>query len=329
MNSVAAASINVPDNVPRERVVDFDIFDPFSEELHDYHRAWLGLRESSEFDIVWTPHNEGHWIVLAPQLVTEVLSDASRFSSRIVLVPKSTIGEAYGYFIPLSLDPPAHGPFRKVLNEKLLGAKINPLEEGIRHLAKGLIEDFCGKGQCNFVLEFAEKFPLHVFMQLVDLPLEDLPTLKHLADQFTRPDGSIESGDVIKAFHAYLAPIMAQRKGSGRSDVLTHIAESSVNGRPITDMEATNLASQVNGRGTRYCGQFSELHDVDAGHTPGSAEKDRRESRRCHQRYQRIAAPLANCIFSARSDCRCEGRRYDPTSGRHGRCADAALRTQR
>ena len=38
---------------------------------------------------------------------------------------------------------------------------------------------------------------------------------------------------------------MSQRKGSGRSDILTHIAESTVKGRPITDREATNLASQV------------------------------------------------------------------------------------
>lgn len=234
-----------PENVPAERVVDFDIFDPFNDQVRDYHQAWVGLRDACEFEIVWTPHNEGHWIALEPQLVTEVLTDSSRFSSRIVLVPKSTIGAAYGDFIPLSLDPPAHGPFRKVINKKLMGASLNPLEAGIRKLAQELIESFSAIGRCNFVHDFAEKFPLHVFMQLVDLPLEDLPTLKHLADQFTRPDGSIAPREVGKAFHAYLGPIMAQRKGSGRSDILTHIAESSVDGRPISDSEATNLASQV------------------------------------------------------------------------------------
>lgn len=127
----------------------------------------------------------------------------------------------------------------------MLGAKVNPLEDGIRSLATALIESFQEKGQCDFVREFADKFPLHVFMHLVDLPLEDLPMLKHLADQFTRPDGSIAASDVIKAFHEYLSPIMSERKGSGRSDMLAHIAESSVKGRPITDTEATNLASQV------------------------------------------------------------------------------------
>ena len=245
MDDAAPALAQHPDNVPAERVVDFDIFDPFTQDEHDYHRAWLGLREASAFEIVWTPHNEGHWIALAPQLITSVLTDSSRYSSRIVLVPKSTIGVAYGDFIPLSLDPPEHGPFRKVLNEKLLGAKVNPLEEGIRSLAIALIESFREKGQCDFVREFAEKYPLHVFMQLVDLPLEDLPKLKHLADQFTRPDGSMAAGDVIEAFHAYLSPIMSERKGSGRADMLTHIAESTVKGCPISDTEATNLASQV------------------------------------------------------------------------------------
>jgi cytochrome P450 len=163
----------------------------------------------------------------------------------VVLVPKSTIGEAYGYFIPLSLDPPAHTPVRRVLNDKLLGSKVNHWESGIRNLAIELIEAFRSNRRCDFVREFADKLPLQVFMQLVDLPLADLPRLKHLADQFTRPDGSIESGDVRKAFHDYLAPIMAERKGSGRADVLTHIADSSVGGQPIRDIDATNLASQV------------------------------------------------------------------------------------
>ena len=120
-----------PSNVPSDRVVDFDIYNPFELEV-DLHRAWVRMREGSSHGIVWTPHNEGHWIALDSELISKVLSDSGRFSNRIVLVPKSTAGEAYSEFIPLSLDPPHHHPFRKILNDKLHGAAVNVLEVDVR-----------------------------------------------------------------------------------------------------------------------------------------------------------------------------------------------------
>lgn len=233
-----------PSNVPSDRVVDFDIYNPFELEV-DLHRAWVRMREGSSHGIVWTPHNEGHWIALDSELISKVLSDSGRFSNRIVLVPKSTAGEAYSEFIPLSLDPPHHHPFRKILNDKLHGAAVNVLEVDVREQTIALIDAFAANGRCNFVHEFAEQLPLRVFMKLVDLPLENLPELKHLADQFTRPDGSVTPAEATAQFQEYLSPILAERKGSGRTDLLTHIADAKIGERDITVDEATNLAGQA------------------------------------------------------------------------------------
>lgn len=230
--------------MPEDRAVDFDIYNPCTLES-DLHQAWKRMRESTPHAIVWTPHNEGHWIALSPELISTVLSDSMRFSNRIVLVPKSTAGEAYSEFIPLSLDPPRHAPFRKVLDEKLRGSAVTSLDGGIRELTISLIDAFVGNGRCNFVHEFAEQLPLRVFMKLVDLPLESLPELKHLADQFTRPDGSVTPADATAQFQKYLAPILAERKGSGRNDLLTHIADAKIGDRDITEDEAINLAGQA------------------------------------------------------------------------------------
>ncbi|WP_225008840.1 cytochrome P450 [Novosphingobium percolationis] len=242
--SEAATLARPPAGVPQDRIVDFDIYNPFHGQ-HDLHVAWTQLRDSTPHEVVWTPYNEGHWIALSPDLINQVYSDATRFSSRVVLVPKSTAGEAYGDFIPLSLDPPEHRPFRKVLNDKLYGSAIHPLEPKVRKLTVDLIESFVANGRCDFVHEFAEELPLRVFMQLVDLPVEHLPKLKHLADQFTRPDGSITPAQATEAFKAYVHPIIEERKAKGGNDLLTHIATSEVNGRPMTESEAARLAIQV------------------------------------------------------------------------------------
>lgn len=231
-------------DIPPDRIVDFDIYNPFHGQF-DLHVAWSELQKSTSHQIVWSPYNEGHWIALSPELINQVYSDATRFSSRVVLVPKSTAGEAYAEFIPLSLDPPVHKPFRKVLNDKLYGAAIRPLEPKVRKLTAELIDGFYANGRCDFVHEFAEQLPLRVFMQLVDLPVEHLPKLKHLADQFTRPDGSITPAQATEAFKAYVAPILEERKVSGGDDLLTHIATSEVEGRPMTLSESARLAIQV------------------------------------------------------------------------------------
>jgi len=233
-----------PSHVPEDRIVDFDIYNPCTIDS-DLHHAWKRMRESTPHAMVWTPHNEGHWIALSPQLILAVLSDSTRFSNRIVLVPKSTAGEAYSEFIPLSLDPPRHAPFRMVLDEKLRGSAITSLEDGIRELTGSLIDAFVQNGQCNFVHQFAEQLPLRVFMQMVDLPLKSLPELKHLADQFTRPDGSVTPAEATAQFQKYLAPILAERKGSGQNDLLTHIADAKIGDRDITEAEAINLAGQA------------------------------------------------------------------------------------
>jgi cytochrome P450 len=232
-----------PLDIPADRVVDFDIYDPFKGQ-NDLHVAWMALRESNDHAIVWTPHNGGHWIALEPRLILDVYEDSTRFSSFNVLVPKETAGAAY-HLIPLSLDPPEHRPYRKILNDNLYSSSVNRLEPGIRALTVELIDGFLANGRCDFVREFAEQLPLRVFMQLVDLPIAHLSKLKHLADQFTRPDGTMDPQQATAEFMAFTAPILAERRGSTRSDLLTAITRGEVFGRPLTDDETLRMAIQV------------------------------------------------------------------------------------
>lgn len=242
--SVAKTISKHPANVPAERVIDFDMFNPFTVET-DFHKMWVRLRMDTPQDLVWTPHNEGHWLALSPDLIGQVFGDADRFSSRIVMVPKSTAGETYSNFIPLSLPPATHRPYRKLLNDKLYSAAINPQEPDVRALCAELIDAFADNKRCDFVTEFAQPLPLRVFMRLVNLPVSDLPRLKQMASQFTQPDGSMTPEEAGDAFRDYLLPVLDARRGSGRKDLLTHIADGMIRGRPITESEAINLASQA------------------------------------------------------------------------------------
>lgn len=107
-----------PSHVPADRVVDIDIYLPPGLEAQGFHRAWSEL-SAIHPSVVWTPRNEGHWIALGGEALQEVQSDPERFSSRVIVLPKS-VGEMHG-LIPTTIDPPEHRPYRQLLN-----AHLNP-----------------------------------------------------------------------------------------------------------------------------------------------------------------------------------------------------------
>lgn len=239
----AVEPITRPSHVPPERFIDYDIYAPLVDGK-DFHESWKALQESGVPDVVWTPRNGGHWIVLRGALVNRVLSDYALFSNHTVLVPKDTAGEAYR-LLPLSLDPPAHAPFRALLGAGLSPRAVRGVESTIRDLTVSLIEELRPRGECNFTTDFAELLPIRIFMQIVDLPAADTPKLKHLADQFTRPDGSLTYPEVGQLFRDYINPIIAARRGGDGDDMLSRMINGEVDGRPLSDEEAANLCIQV------------------------------------------------------------------------------------
>jgi cytochrome P450 len=232
-----------PDNVPADRVIDFDIYRevPVGE---GFHQSWRALLQTSPHSLMWTPHNGGHWIAMRGEISDTVMSDSERFSNYTVLVPKETAGEAYR-LIPLSLDPPEHRPFRNLLNDNLSPKALKGTDEKISELTISLIEGFRSDGRCDFIHQFAEQLPVRIFMQIVDLPEKDLPKLKHLADQFTRPDGSLTYPEVSEQFRDYLNPVIADRRGKDGTDMISRMVNGQVGGRDLTDVEAENICMQV------------------------------------------------------------------------------------
>lgn len=252
--SLVAETVARPSHVPVERVVDFNLHQPVPGG-HSAQRMWREMIDGAAHDILWTPYNGGHWVVLDPDFCETILADSDNFSSRVVIVPREPVGETYSNFIPLSLDPPANAPYRKILNEQLGPKQIAKLRDDIRELTVELIEKFRASGRCNFVHDFAEQLPLLAFLRLCELPEGDLPQLKHLALQFTRPDGSMELDEVERDFRAYIGPVIRERRGASGQDLISRMVNAPIKVRgeagedpeirTLTDAEAENLCIQV------------------------------------------------------------------------------------
>jgi cytochrome P450 len=233
-----------PEHVPPDRVIDFDVYRQ-PPDGKSPQEMWFDMQSRATHPVMWTPHNGGHWIALDPKLSEAVLSEWETFSTKVVMVPREPMGETYSKYLPLALDPPNHGAFRKILNDNLAAKPIGRMKPDVRKLTVELIESFKPKGRCNFTADFAEQLPVRIFMRIVDLPEGDLPKLKYLADQFTRPDGSITHPEVEQQFSDYIGPVIRARRGQEGDDLISKMVNSKIWDRPISDQEAENMCIQV------------------------------------------------------------------------------------
>lgn len=238
----SAPTLVIPAHIPADRVVDFDIYNPRGVSA-DFHRAWKSLHNPGIPDIVWTPHNGGHWIVTRGKLIHELFGDPQRFSSRCILVPKE-VGLQH-QLLPTTMDPPEHKPYRTLLDMGLAPRAVQRVKTDIRTLAARLIGQLHSAGECNFTTDYAEMLPIHIFLLMVDLPLADAPRMKHWADQFTRPDGSMTLVEATGAFGDYLEPFVVARMQQPGDDMLSRLVSGKVNDRPLTYDEAIKLSIQI------------------------------------------------------------------------------------
>ncbi len=88
--------------------------------------------------------------------------------------------------LPEDLDPPYHTAWRRVLNPFFRPSAIRDIEPEIRRYARDLLDGFAGRGECEFVSEFAAQLPgLVLFRHLIPVPVEDLPTLFREIDTYS------------------------------------------------------------------------------------------------------------------------------------------------
>lgn len=231
----------LPPHVAPERVVDFDFFDP-PGVAQDFHAAWRTLQAPGVPDVVWTPHNGGHWIATRGDLVEEVFADYHAFSNRVVTIPKER-GEHYR-MLPTTLDPPEHRPVRNLLNRNLSPAAVNRQADMIRAICVELIDEIRPRGGCDLMADFAAHFPIRVFMHMVNLPRDDAPMMKYWTDQIVHPDGSMSVEETMRNFHEYLEPVVRARRANPGDDVLSDIVNGQVAGRELGMAETLNLLMQ-------------------------------------------------------------------------------------
>jgi len=238
--SPAATGLQAPPHVPSELVFDVDAF-ALPGQDDDVQLAWVEVQQTHP-DIFWTPRNGGHWIATRAADIATMQADHTRFSFKRILIPD--IGRPFPV-LPLDKDPPEHAAYRLMLSPAFSPAMVARLGQRVRAVAVAAIESFRLQGRCEFVQDFAKVLPIHLFLEMVDLPHAEARFLLPFAERIARSSDPKEITAARLALADYVRTIIAERQGRGGTDLISHIIHYRVNGAELSEAEKLGTCSNL------------------------------------------------------------------------------------
>ena len=185
---------------------------------------------------------EGRGVALTRRAdVEEVFRHPEVFSSNADAVDLQNVRP----LIPLQIDPPDHKKYRKLLDPIFAPREVAKLEESLVRSVNELIDGFVGRGEVDFATEFSTLFPTRVFLNLLGLPIDELPRFLAMKDGIIRPqvagDGLYGSPETVAhqkrtadSIYEYFNEILDEREVERRDDLLSRFLDASVDGQRLT-----------------------------------------------------------------------------------------------
>jgi len=255
---MTSAEINIPADVAETLVdpmafADGRVFDSY---------AWL--RANRPLAVAQPEGFDPFWVVTRHADILEISRQNDLFHSgdrptTIVgkegeaRVRQMTGGSPHLVRSLVQMDAPDHPKYRALTQAWFMPPSIRKLEDRIREIARASVQRMAETGgSCDFVKEVALHYPLHVVMEILGVPEADEPRMLMLTQELfgaTDPElgrkaptdmdeGMAMMQGVIADFYHYFTAISADRRATPTGDLATVIANSQIDGAPISEFEA-------------------------------------------------------------------------------------------
>jgi cytochrome P450 len=215
---------------------DAAAFDHFGQEHAEHpEQVWAALRQVA--GLAKSEKYGGFRIISRYEDICEAARNAAVFSSgEGVAIPPHPMPP----LIPVGIDPPMHGQYRKVLNAELGPSAIARKDAEYRELADQLLDAVADQDEFDFCEVFAAQFPERVALRTIGFDPEDRASLGKWFHDMTHLRGIDEQAAMMAALSMFgrVNEVIGQRRGeSRRDDLLSVLLDGRVDGRPMRDDE--------------------------------------------------------------------------------------------
>jgi cytochrome P450 len=214
------------------------------------HHVWTRLRAEAPVARFEPEGFEPFWAVTKHADVVQIAKDPRRFSSAqgitlrragVVMPPSEMV---------VMLDPPRHGPVRRVANGRFTPRAVREQADDIEQIARGVLDDGApagSAGELDFVDKIAAPFPLAVIAWILGVPNDDWPLLFRWTNEVIgkndpeyRQPGETPDQTFMRArgeVHRYFKALIAERRSDLRDDLMSDLIRGEIDGEPLTDRQ--------------------------------------------------------------------------------------------
>lgn len=149
----------------------------------------------------------------------------------------------------LHQDPPKHTSMHRLVRDTFAPHRVKALRPRFQEIADSLAAEFPATGVIDLVGQFAAKFPFLVLAETIGLP-------PALAQEFRREWGKVvapvgpkdprrpEYESLLRGLQAYIADIVASKRGTGGDDLLASLVTAQAEGT-LTREELDSMIFQL------------------------------------------------------------------------------------
>ncbi|MYV45685.1 cytochrome P450 [Streptomyces sp. SID2888] len=234
---MTAQTMSIPDDVST-----VDLTDPRTFEENDLRAYWRQLRTTRPLH--WHPPTgdaPGFWVISRYADVMALYKDNKRLTSEKgnVLVTLLAGGDSAAGRMLAVTDGAPHRNLRNVLLKAFSPQALKPITDRVRENTTRLVVEAVRRGECDFATDVAEHIPMNTISDLLGVPTADREFLLNLnksalssnEEGQSATDAWLARNEIL----LYFNELVAERRAKPTEDVISLLANSTVNGEPLSE----------------------------------------------------------------------------------------------
>ena len=228
-----------------------DLWDMDAFQRQEHHAMLEKLRETDP-GIHWIDEGDmgpGFWAITRLEHLKEINRQADIFSSNKggTQMQERARADVMDDFqndsLMLSMDPPKHTRYRRIVSRGFTPRMINLLEDYLHNRTQMIIDRVCERGTAEFVTELSAELPLQAIAEMVGIPFEDRKKIFDWTNSMIGaddPDFAKSEEFVMAAFaelFAYSNALQNERRGKPADDIITTLLSADVDGEALDEVE--------------------------------------------------------------------------------------------
>jgi len=218
------------------------ILDPYDPTfMENRFKGYSELRDTCP--LMHVDRYGGFWLLSRHDDVKQVATDWRTYTSTVVGVTAiPIISHRTEAQLPIELDPPLHGRYRRLMNPAFGDARMAELKPKIVAIAHRLIDAITERGRADLVEDFTIPFSVGTLFEFAGLPHEDTGLWVEWIRRMFNPDDPADSALAGTEQLAYLDALVAARAKEPSDDLISVLLASRVEGHHLTREEVRSFA---------------------------------------------------------------------------------------